>query len=136
MKSTIKLEKFTFLLLIFSIPFQTRVFLWSTGAVAGFNEWQSVFLYGTDLLVLALFGLWFWGRFGSIPKLLKKFRSEIVSTWKVAPLSKMLVRSIPKLLGLFILLVFISIFLAEYKGVAVYRFIKLLEFVFLFFYAA
>ena len=136
MKSTINIEKLTFLLLIFSIPFQTRVFLWSAGAVAGFNEWQSAFLYGTDLLVLALFGLWFWGRFGSIPKLLKKFLSEIVSTWKIAPLRGMLVGSIPKLLILFLLLVFISIFLAEYKGVALYRFIKLLEFVFLFFYTA
>lgn len=52
-----KLEKLIFYTLIFSIPFQTRIILRSWGI--GFNEWNAAFLYWTDLLILALFTLWF-----------------------------------------------------------------------------
>jgi len=53
----LKLELFLFYLLIFSIPFQTRIVLRSWGI--GFSEWNSAFLYGTDLLIIALLFLWF-----------------------------------------------------------------------------
>ncbi len=52
----VRLEKLFFYTLIFSIPFQTRVVLRSWGI--GFNEWNAAFLYWTDLLILAVFGLW------------------------------------------------------------------------------
>ncbi|MEK7203784.1 MAG: hypothetical protein AAB627_01760, partial [Patescibacteria group bacterium] len=52
-----RLEKLIFYTLIFSIPFQTRV-VWRSWGI-GFNEWNSAFLYFTDLLILALFGFWF-----------------------------------------------------------------------------
>ena len=61
-----KLENLIFYTFIFSIPFQTRVVLKSWGI--GFNEWNAAFLYWTDLLILALLGLWF------IKLLLKKSR--------------------------------------------------------------
>ena len=51
-----RLEKLIFYIFIFSIPFQTRVFLRSWGI--GFSEWNSAFLYFTDLLILALLGFW------------------------------------------------------------------------------
>ncbi|MDP4010384.1 MAG: O-antigen ligase family protein, partial [Candidatus Spechtbacteria bacterium] len=69
----------------------------------------------------------------SIPKLLKKFYSEIVSTRKITSPKKIL-SLVCALLIAFLFLSAVSIFLADYKGVAVYRFIKLLEFVFVFFY--
>ncbi len=51
-----KIEKLLFLLLIFSIPFQTRKILWQQEWY--FNEWQTISLYGTDLLLAILFLLW------------------------------------------------------------------------------
>ncbi len=52
----IKIEKYLFYLLLFSIPFQTRKILWQQEWY--FNEWQTISLYGTDLLVLILFIFW------------------------------------------------------------------------------
>ena len=57
MSVLLRLEKLIFYTLIFSIPFQTRVVLRSWGI--GFNEWNAAFLYGTDLLILIVLGLWF-----------------------------------------------------------------------------
>ena len=51
-----RIEQLLFYLLIFSIPFQTRKILWQQSWY--FNEWQSISLYATDLLLLALFGFW------------------------------------------------------------------------------
>src|SRR3989338_6110691 len=54
-------EKIIFLLLIFSIPFQRRIFLFGPHSPIEdpekFVEWNSAFLYFTDLLVIALFVL-------------------------------------------------------------------------------
>lgn len=51
-----KIEKFLFHLLVFSIPIQTRLVLvqWTPA----FNEWTSGFLWGTDILFVIL--LFFW----------------------------------------------------------------------------
>ena len=51
-----KMEKLIFYIFVFSVPFQTRLVLRSWGI--GFNEWNSAFLYWTDLLTLALLGFW------------------------------------------------------------------------------
>ena len=70
MISLSKLEKLIFYLLIFCIPFQTRLILakWpvlrsfseggSLSPEVGFNEWTSAFLYLTDLFILGLLVLW------------------------------------------------------------------------------
>ncbi|MDX1607978.1 MAG: O-antigen ligase family protein [Candidatus Spechtbacterales bacterium] len=112
-----KAEKYLFLLLLFSIPFQKRVFLWSAGIVDGFNEWQSIFLYGTDILVFILFGLWAFGWLDQKQSI----------KWNIY--------TAPVALALLLLIVSaVSIFNAAYVGIAVYRFIKIAEFIGLFFY--
>lgn len=52
-----RLEKYFFYLLLFSIPFQTRKILYYSGW--RFNEWQSISIYATDLLLVLLFVFWF-----------------------------------------------------------------------------
>jgi len=100
----LKLEKFLFYLFIFLIPFQLRTAISWNG-----NEWNSVFLYLTDLLLI---GFLF---FAIINKRISFKKNGI-------------------LLFLFLGLVLISIFISSDKGVSVYRFIKLLEFVLLYIY--
>lgn len=106
-------EKLFFYSLIFSIPFQTRVFLYSEGVFDGFNEWQSIFLYGTDILAILLFLYW-------LPNFLKTINFKFEFTFAL----------------LFIIIIFagISIYFASYLNIGIYRFIKLLEFIWLFFY--
>ncbi|MEX0869871.1 MAG: O-antigen ligase family protein [Candidatus Spechtbacterales bacterium] len=156
-------EKYIFYLFLFLIPLQTRKFLYSAGAVEGFNEWQSVFLYGTDLLILMLFGFWFmrWlklrGNYSiSVPR--SDFSSEnpplrsqrkIPSGTKLLRFRELLKLNIPAsrpgfrlLITYYLLLVTVlltasfSIFSAPYAMVGVYRFFKLLMFIGLFFYVA
>jgi hypothetical protein len=51
-------ERFLFYFLFFAIPFQTRKIFYYSGWY--FNEWQSVSLYFTDLVLFILFILWGW----------------------------------------------------------------------------
>src|SRR3989344_2590628 len=51
-----RFEQFLFYFLFFAIPFQTRKILYYSGW--HFNEWQSVSIYATDLILLALFVFW------------------------------------------------------------------------------
>ncbi len=55
-----KLEQFLFYFLLFAIPFQTRKILWHQNW--NFNEWQAISIYGTDILLLILFGFWIFSR--------------------------------------------------------------------------
>src|SRR3989344_386065 len=55
-----KFEQFLFYFLLFAIPFQTRKILWHQNW--NFNEWQSISIYGTDILLLILFGFWVFSR--------------------------------------------------------------------------
>ncbi len=52
----LKLERYLFYFFLFAIPFQTRKILYHPGWL--FNEWQGVFIYGTDLLLAVLFIFW------------------------------------------------------------------------------
>ncbi len=116
------LEKLVFFGLIFSLPFQKRFFLFGTDPLQGaeFNEWASGFFYFTDFLVFFLFLFWLKGTIRTVG-------------WG---------RQVPVRLGasLFLLLLlgfaFISLARAELIDVGIYRFLKLAEFVFLFFYVA
>ena len=47
-----KLEKYIFYFFLFAIPFQTRKVLWYSGW--RFNEWQSISIYATDILLVIL----------------------------------------------------------------------------------
>jgi len=51
-----KLEQSLFYLLLFSIPFQIRKILYYPGWV--FNEWLSISIYATDILLIILFIFW------------------------------------------------------------------------------
>lgn len=51
-----KLEKYLFYFFLFSIPFQTRKILWYDGW--RFNEWQSISIYVTDVLLAVLLIFW------------------------------------------------------------------------------
>ncbi len=51
-----RLEKYLYYLLLFSIPFQTRKILYYSGW--RFNEWQSISVYATDVLLGILFVFW------------------------------------------------------------------------------
>ncbi len=53
-----KLEKLIFYLLVFCLPLQLRHIFYVWGR--DFNEWQGIYLYATDFLVLALLVLWLW----------------------------------------------------------------------------
>jgi len=52
----LKLEQFLFYFLFFAIPLQTRKILYSPGWY--YNEWQSISVYATDILLIALFVFW------------------------------------------------------------------------------
>ena len=54
-----KIERYIFYLFLFSIPFQVRKVLWYEGW--RFNEWQSVSVYVTDVLLISLFIFWIAG---------------------------------------------------------------------------
>ena len=51
-----KLEQYLFYIFLFSIPFQTRKILYFDGW--RFNEWQSVSVYATDILLVILLVFW------------------------------------------------------------------------------
>src|SRR3989344_7337566 len=50
------IEKYIFYLFLFAIPFQTRKILWYSGW--RFNEWQSISIYATDILLVVLVLFW------------------------------------------------------------------------------
>ncbi|HHD92200.1 MAG TPA: hypothetical protein ENL06_01070, partial [Candidatus Portnoybacteria bacterium] len=55
------IEKFCFYLLLFTIPFQTRKFIWAQNWPI--NEWTSIWFWGTDILILILLSVWIWSLF-------------------------------------------------------------------------
>ncbi|MBI1888380.1 MAG: hypothetical protein HYS15_00365 [Candidatus Spechtbacteria bacterium] len=134
--SWLRLEKFTFFVLLFSIPFQKRNFLFGPGLpqTTEFFEWGSAFLYFTDFLILLLFGFWIWG----FRSKMKKGEVAENSTPPVAPpfAGGGFRGGMHVMLLLFLGFALISLIQAELMNVGVYRFLKLTEFVLLFFYIA
>lgn len=113
-----KFEKFVFLALVFSIPFQKRFFLFGPSPQGeGFFEWGSGFLYFTDILIVVLAVFWLKSIY---PKLNFGQRYKVgfgsAFVWFI-----------------FLVFAFASLAQAALVDVAVYRFIKLAEFTFLFF---
>lgn len=102
-----KLEKFLFYLFLFSIPFQTRKILFLSGN--RFIEWNSGFLYFTDLLIVAIIFLAFLR--GGI-----KFKKVDI------------------FLGLFFLIAGLSLITSQNIWLSIYQLIKLVEFILLFLY--
>ncbi|KKU18012.1 MAG: hypothetical protein UX27_C0023G0005 [Candidatus Azambacteria bacterium GW2011_GWA2_45_90] len=120
----LSLEKYLFYLLVFSLPFQTRLILFqwgsssSFGTSGGFNEYQAAFFYFTDFLIALIFISCLWrairtGSFG--------WRSIFASHSDF-------------LLAAFVIIAGVSLYWANNFGLGVYQFLKLAEFVWLFFY--
>ncbi|MFH1308635.1 MAG: O-antigen ligase family protein [Patescibacteria group bacterium] len=103
-KLMIKLEKFLFYVFIFLIPFQVR-YVFNWQA----NEWNNFFLYLSDIILIGLFV------FSIINKRIKFKKQDIF-------------------LFLFLFISFISIFYSSNQSIAVFRFIKLLSYSFLYMY--
>ncbi|KKU34912.1 MAG: hypothetical protein UX48_C0022G0014 [Candidatus Azambacteria bacterium GW2011_GWB1_46_27] len=120
----LSLEKYLFYLLVFSLPFQTRLILFqwgsssSFGTSGGFNEYQAAFFYFTDFLIALIFISCLWrairtGSFG--------WRSIFASHSDF-------------LLAAFVIIAGVSLYWANNFGLGIYQFLKLVEFVWLFFY--
>ena len=107
-----KLEKFLFYFFIFSIPFQIRKILFFASAGDKFVEWNSGFLYFTDLLIIGIL-------------LLAILRGGSAS-WRIKKTEIWLV--------LFFLIAALSLITSQNIGLSVYQLIKLAEFILLFLY--
>lgn len=116
MKISLKLEKWLFYLLVFFLPLQTRIILRSFRPQ--FNEWTSIYLYATDILIISLVVLW-------LARGFKKTESKSKSKSK---------KSVEKILVGFLLISGFSLLAADNFRLGLYSFIKLLEFSALFLY--
>ena len=115
----LKLEKFIFYLFIFCFAFQTRKIIYQFGG-GGFNEWTSIYIYLTDILLLSVFLLFIWR------KRKQRFLKE--------PLKLIQVKSSNFWLGAFLVFSLISLVQARNIELGFYHWIKLLEMIGLFFY--
>ena len=115
----LKLEKFIFYLFIFCFAFQTRKIIYQFGG-EGFNEWTSIYVYLTDILLLSVFLLFIWR------KRKQRFLKE--------PLKLIQVKSPGFWLGTFLIFSLISLVQARNIELGFYHWIKLLEMIGLFFY--
>ncbi len=114
-----QLERYIFYVFVFCIPFEKRLILanWLpvyAGQTAVFNEWTSAFIYVSDVLLLSLLVLWLW-------------------CW-VRDYRRRSYHSITIFLLIFVVIAGLSIFKATIVAVAVFRFLKLLEYIGLYFY--
>lgn len=116
MKISEKIEHWLFYLLVFFLPLQTRIILRSFRPQ--FNEWTSIYLYVTDILIISLVIFW-------LARGFKKTESKGRSKSK---------KSIEKVLIGFLLISGFSLLAADNFRLGLYSFIKLLEFSVLFLY--
>ncbi len=117
----LKIEKYLFYIFIFSIPFQTRIFLGSWGESK--DEFYSSFFYFTDALILVLLFSWifrviFLRAEGGFICFFKKIFSSRQN----------------KAVFLFLIFVFISIFRSDFYSFGFYQFLKFIEFALIFLY--
>jgi O-antigen ligase len=103
-------EKWILYLFIFSIPLQKRLVVFQSDWI--FNEWRSFFFYGTDLLLIVLLFFWFLNR--------EKYPIQIARY--------------DYFLFAFLVAAGISAVNAINVDLSIYQTIKLLEFIFLYFY--
>ena len=114
----IYLEKILFYLLVFCLPFQTRKIVYQFGG--DFNEWTSMYLYLTDILLVLILLLW-----------LSRNRKE---RFFKNSLNIYIIRSANFWLVAFLLISLISLIQADNIQLGAYQWIKLLELTALFFY--
>jgi len=114
----LKLEKFVFYFLIFCLPFQVRKIIYQFRG--DFNEWTSIYIYLTDILLVFVFLLWLWRK--------KKQRFFILRQ------AQDVIKKPGFWLGVFLMISFISLVQARNIGLGFYSWIKLLEMIGLFLY--
>jgi len=114
------LEKISFYLFVFCLPFGLRKVLYQFSTP--FNQWTSIYLYLTDVLLFSLLFLWFWRK--KSYKFLQKNRIK----------KEEVIKSSSFWLCLFLIVSFISLARADNFWLGLYCWIKLLEFTGLFFY--
>lgn len=109
-----KIERVIVYGLIFAAPFQIRQIekIWELPG-KGFNEWSAAFLYGTDLLILALLVRW-------------AGRTEWRFSFKTRDL----------FLVALVMFSSLSLIKADQLGLGFYRLVKILEFIGLYYYFA
>ena len=115
-----KLETWAFYLLVFSIPFETRVIVvkWTQP----FNEWTAGYVYGTDILLAALFVFW----------LMRSLKAAKIFNFQFSIFKRF---SNPNLwLAAFFLVSALSIFNSHIVGLSLYQLLKLAEFIGFYFY--
>ncbi len=113
----ILLEKIFFYLFVFCLPWQTRKIIHTWGGE--FNEWTSAYLYLTDIFIILFLFLWLWRiRKDNFFKNLRIFQLKNHSFW----------------LLVFLFFSLFTLVQARSLSFGFYSWIKLLEFVFLFFY--
>ena len=117
-----KLEQFLFYFLLFAIPFQTRKILWYQNW--NFNEWQSVSIYGTDLILLALFVFWAFNYFHTHKFLISNFKF----------LNKSQFQNPNFYLFILVIVSIVSIKNSSSYILSAYNVLKLIEFVAFYFY--
>lgn len=122
-----RLEKYAFYLFLFAIPFQTRKILWHSNW--RFNEWQSISLYGTDLLLMALFAFWLFDRLRA-PKLKIKNETSKITIKNL----KSKIQNPDFYLILFLIIVGISIKNSSAAQLSLLQWVKLSELILFYFY--
>lgn len=109
-------ERAVFYLFVFLIPFQMGKFIASFGPLDNFF-YNQVFVYLSDLLIVSLLCLW----------LVRIFKNKGKNIFYASTRGDFF-------LSLFLLFAGISIFMASNKAMAVIHFVKMLEFILLYFY--
>ncbi len=112
-----KIEKYLFYLLVFFLSLQVRHIFYSFRPQ--FNEWTSVYLYATDILISTLIFLWLW-------RIILKRDGVGAKSLKYVLI----------FLAIFLLIVGFSIVLSSNRALSLYGFLKILEFSLLFLYVA
>lgn len=112
-----KLEKTVFYAFIFLLPFQIGRLVFSFAPLAS-SFYHQAFVYLSDILIFGLLGFWGW-------RILKNNQERSACVVAVRK---------DFLLTLFLLFAGLSIFAAANKGLAIFHFVKLFEFILFYFY--
>ncbi len=123
-----KLEQFLFYFLFFAIPFQTREILYYSGWY--FNEWQSISVYATDVLLIILFLFWGFSSIRGSKFLISNFKFLIKSRFSI---SKTFLEP-DFYLVLFLVVAAISVKNSSDFFVGAFLWLKLVEFSLFYFY--
>ena len=118
-------ERYLFYFFLFAIPFQTRKILWYEGW--RFNEWTSVSVYFTDVLLVILLLFWLYRSFFlSTPKLKMKNEKLKITVQNLKLYEYFLL--------IFIVISAISIKNSSNPAISWFQWIKLVEFTAFYFY--